>query len=286
MAKQSMIKKNNGNEVKEAMPLWASMLIERFDNYSCQMQRTISDTLERFFGEIQSIKETQNLIIERLSEIEKKVNDSHYSASSQKSLLYSSMVKIKNDSQKIEEKSRMIAWIGIDELASEEETRRFDHEILREAIYTSGDDELKSEFDRGQITSRRYPVGKPRKPGARGRIIKITLPNQALRDSLLAHMRSGRQSLTQKYVHSFARRDYTEEELHLDRALRKEAGQLNAQAGKLLYIVRDFDIIKLKAPRDLPHRSVTPVNSHSSDFDRTSKTSNLSQRVTDSTRPL
>ncbi|KIH52402.1 hypothetical protein ANCDUO_17497 [Ancylostoma duodenale] len=67
-------------------------------------------------------------------------------------------------------------------------------------------------------------------------------------------MRSGRQSLTQQFVHSYARRDYTAEELSLDRMLRKEAGDLNAREGKLLYIVRDFDIVKLSAPRDLPRR--------------------------------
>lgn len=60
-------------------------------------------------------------------------------------------------------------------------------------------------------------------------------------------MRSGRQSLTENFVHSFARKGYTEEDLHLDRALRREAGQLNAHAGKILYVACDFEIIKLNA---------------------------------------
>lgn len=179
------------------------------------------------------------------------------------------MVKLRNDNQKLEEKARMIAWIGIGEQANEEATNRFDQEILKEVIHTSGDDDLRREFEQGQITLRRYPVGKPRSPGDRGRIIKISLPNQTLRDSLLAHVRNGRQSLTKKFVHSFARRDYTEEEIKLDRSLRKEAGSLNAQAGKLMYIVRDFDLIKLKVPRELPRRTIT--NSHSSRFNETSK---------------
>lgn len=40
----------------------------------------------------------------------------------------------------------------------------------------------------------------------------------------------------------------------MDRALRKEAGNLNAKEGRLAYIVCDFDIVKLKYPRDLPRR--------------------------------
>ncbi|EYC00245.1 hypothetical protein Y032_0117g691 [Ancylostoma ceylanicum] len=70
-------------------------------------------------------------------------------------------------------------------------------------------------------------------------------------------MRTGRQSLTQHFIHFFVRRDYTPEELALDRSLRKQAGDLNAQAGKLLYVVRDFEIFKLKAPCDLPRRTMT-----------------------------
>ncbi|VDL72039.1 unnamed protein product [Nippostrongylus brasiliensis] len=42
---------------------------------------------------------------------------------------------------------------------------------------------------------------------------------------LRSHMRTGRQGLTQQFVHSFARCDYTSKELRLDRRLRKEAGE-------------------------------------------------------------
>ncbi|VDL85522.1 unnamed protein product [Nippostrongylus brasiliensis] len=165
------------------------------------------------------------------------------------------MVKVRTDSEKIDEKQRMITWLGIDEMSNEELTRRFDKEILKEAVVTSGNEELIREFECGRITSHRHPPGKPRQAGTRGRIIKISLPNKELRDSLLAHMRTGRQGLTSRFVHSFARRDYTVEELNLDRALRKEAGELNAREGRLAYVVRDFDIIKLKYPRDLPRRN-------------------------------
>ncbi|RCN35066.1 hypothetical protein ANCCAN_19097 [Ancylostoma caninum] len=76
------------------------------------------------------------------------------------------------------------------------------------------------------------------------------------------HMRSGRQSLTQRYVHSFARRDYTAQELQLDRALRKQAGDLNAREGKLNYVERDFEIVKLRNPRELPRRSLASPPPH------------------------
>lgn len=241
---------------EDAMPLWASKLIERFDVYSINMQSSITDVFERVFSEIQSIQNAQNAIVTRLEEIEAKL-DYLRSTSLDKSLLYSTMVKVKADSQRIDEKSMRIAWLGIDEQPNEELTRRFDREILKEVVQTSGDDQLIRELEQGRITSHRHPAGKPRKPGERGRIIKICLPNQALRDSLLDHMRSGRQSLTQRFVHSFARRDYTVEELSVDRALRREAGNLNAREGKLAYVVRDFNIVKLKVPRELPRRPLT-----------------------------
>ncbi|KAK6035607.1 hypothetical protein COOONC_26886 [Cooperia oncophora] len=68
------------------------------------------------------------------------------------------------------------------------------------------------------------PPERMKSANGRDRIIKIELPSQALRDKLLHHMRSGRQSLTRRFVHSYARRDYTSEELELDRTLRKQAG--------------------------------------------------------------
>ncbi|KIH67865.1 hypothetical protein ANCDUO_01801 [Ancylostoma duodenale] len=49
-------------------------------------------------------------------------------------------------------------------------------------------------------------------------------------------MRNGRLSLTKQYVHSYARKDYTREELEYDRSLRKKAGQLNHQEGMLKYV--------------------------------------------------
>ncbi|KIH68704.1 hypothetical protein ANCDUO_00960 [Ancylostoma duodenale] len=44
-------------------------------------------------------------------------------------------------------------------------------------------------------------------------------------------MKSGRQSMTQRFVHSYARTDYTREEINYDRILRRKAGQMNQQEG-------------------------------------------------------
>ncbi|RCN44067.1 hypothetical protein ANCCAN_09930 [Ancylostoma caninum] len=73
----------------------------------------------------------------------------------------------------------MRLWASIDEQEDEESTRRFDFEILKEAVYSSGDDWLIDEFNRRIIKSHRHAI---------------------------EHMRSGRQSLTQRYDHSFASR--------------------------------------------------------------------------------
>lgn len=63
--------------------------------------------------------------------------------------------------------------------------------------------------------------------------------------------------------------------MSVDRALRREAGDLNAREGKLAYVVRDFNIVKLKMPRELPRRPLTkdaPQSSSSSSSDGLSET--------------
>ncbi|KIH68738.1 hypothetical protein ANCDUO_00929 [Ancylostoma duodenale] len=244
----------NSDDVNQEMPTWASKLIERFDSYSVSIERSLSQAFDCVFRTISDLQETQNSILDLLSKLETKISLLNTFPSTQQSNLYAAMVKVRADSSKIDEKLKTIAWVGIDEKVDERSTCRFDREIVKEAVYTSGCDDLIREFEEGRISIHRHPDGRPR---GRGRMIKIPLSNQALRDSLLSHMKSGRQSLTQELMHSFARRDYTVEELSLDRSLRKQAGDLNAQAAKLLYVVRDFDIVKLKTPRDLPKRPLT-----------------------------
>ncbi|KAK6049635.1 hypothetical protein COOONC_12860, partial [Cooperia oncophora] len=160
------------------------------------------------------------------------------------SAVYSGLVDTK-----IVDKACRITWVGIDEKATEEATRAYDREAIKEVVETSGDKCLLEEFNHGRIEFCRHP--RTRVPGrlqsSRPRIIKVSLRNQELRDRLLQHMRSGRQSLTKDFVHSYARPDYTREEIEYDRALRRKAGIMNSQEGKLTYIVRDLAIHKLRA---------------------------------------
>ncbi|KHJ90408.1 hypothetical protein OESDEN_09750, partial [Oesophagostomum dentatum] len=218
MTRQSSKKTQEDNAQCDGMPLWASKLIE---------------------SGLVSFRQTQNMILTRLSKLEEKI-DSRSFTDDQQSLLHSTVIKIRADDEKINEKSEKITWVGIGEQATETSTRRFDHEIIKEAVYTSGDQELIQELEEGHITHQRFPPGKPRKPGQRGRIIKVTLLSQALRDRLLTHMRSSKQSLTKPFTHSYARRDYTIEELKLDRYLRKQAGDVSAQSDPCHYVISKY----------------------------------------------
>ncbi|EYC03568.1 hypothetical protein Y032_0093g2666 [Ancylostoma ceylanicum] len=281
MVRRATGRANNVENTTDEMPFWASKLIDSFNSYAGNIERSLSQTFERVFGYISDLQQKQNSILDRLSSLETKISAINTSPAVQQGCLYSAMVKIRADSSKIDEKLRTITWVGIDEKVDERSTCRFDREIVKEAVYTSGCEDLIREYEEGRITIRRHPSGSPRGPGKRGRIIKITLANQSFRDSLLSHLRSGRQSLTQQFVHSFARRDYTMEELTLDRSLRKQAGDLNAQAGKLVYVVRDFDIVKLKNPRELPRRQLTSYSSGTTvDKPRTHKPTALTQSTT------
>ncbi|KIH68463.1 hypothetical protein ANCDUO_01195 [Ancylostoma duodenale] len=152
---------------------------------------------------------------------------------------------VRADSQWIDEKRKMITWVGIDGQVDEDATRRFDHEILKKTITTLFENSMRVKS---------APLAIP--------VESHEAQAQGLRESLLAHMRNGRQNLAKHFVHSFSRRDYTPEELDLDRTLRKEAEDRNTRKRKLAYIVRDFDIyvVKLRTPRDLPRRSLPSSN--------------------------
>ncbi|RCN49911.1 hypothetical protein ANCCAN_03947 [Ancylostoma caninum] len=71
-------------------------------------------------------------------------------------------------------------------------------------------------------------------------------------------MRTGRQCQTRQYVHSCARPDYTREEIEYDRELREKAGIMNQTEGKLVHVVRNLAIHKLRVPQDLAYRY--PIN--------------------------
>ncbi|KIH67372.1 hypothetical protein ANCDUO_02296 [Ancylostoma duodenale] len=121
MVKRTGSKMTASNEEKGEMGAWASKLIERFDAYSSCMQRSLTDTFDRVFTKLNELLETQSSIISRSSDLEKKVS-SIPSPHSQQSLLYSTLVKVKADNLRIDEKLRMITWVGIDEQVDEDAT--------------------------------------------------------------------------------------------------------------------------------------------------------------------
>ncbi|VDO81592.1 unnamed protein product [Haemonchus placei] len=232
-------------------------MLEQFASSADRIEKALTSSLAKLTDGIEEVTRRQSEIISRLDALEERVTSLQNSSPLDQNLLYSTLVKVKADSDKIEGKLRRITWVGIGEQADEHSTKKFDQEALREVILSSGDDELIEEFSKGRITAHRHPPVKPRNQGGRDRIIKIELPSSAMKDRLLRHMKSGRQSLTRRFVHSYARRDYTVEELELDRSLRKQAGLANAKVGKLQYVVRDLQIHQLKNARQLSHRGST-----------------------------
>ncbi|KAK6012446.1 hypothetical protein OSTOST_22408, partial [Ostertagia ostertagi] len=216
-------KRNQSSDGDEQeLPLWALKLMEKYDSCADRLEKALLTSFAKIFDKIEEISSRQENILERLSELENSVLNLSKKDVNQNAL-YSTIVRVKADEKKIDDKLRRIAWIGLNEQKDDVATRRFDKEALKEVIETSGDKELMDEFEKGNITAHRHPAGQPRGISGRGRIIKINLPSQDLKDRLLRHMRSGRQSLTKQFVHSYARRDYTAEELELDRSLRKQA---------------------------------------------------------------
>lgn len=209
--------------------------------------------MDKLFEILVTIQQSQNNILNRIASIESKLETSRGEQQTcPHSAVYSALVKFKADKKVVDDKACQITWVGIGEKETDAETHAFDTAALKEVIVSSGEDDLMAELESGRVNIRRHPKVVNNRDKSRPRIIKIGLASQQLRDKLLFRMRSGRRSLTQCYVHSYARPDYTREEIEYDRALRIKAGKLNSQEGKLTYVVRDLAIHKLKFPRELP----------------------------------
>ncbi|XGW07566.1 hypothetical protein V3C99_010605 [Haemonchus contortus] len=241
----------------DAAPSWLQPILERWDEYF--------ERFDRVFELFIKMQESQSHILEKLNAIDQKLSARTDQSDNSRSALYSTLVKFKADSKIVDEKACRITWVGIGEQATEAATNAYDKEALKEVIVSSGDQELLNEFNSGRIVAHRYPKTKPVSKNPRPRIIKISLGSQRLRDRLLDHMRAGRLSLTKDFVHSYARTDYTKEELAYDRSLRQKAGIMNREEGKLSYVVRDLAIHKLRTPRDLPACNLVSHSSQSID---------------------
>lgn len=237
-------KKTSGVPALDEPPAWLQAILTRWDGFFTRF--------DKMFDLVLKMQETQITILSKLSALEERVAAAKQDPCPPNAALYSTLVKFQGDSKLVLAKSCGITWVGINEQIDEPSTHAFDQEALKEIIDSSADDDLIREFSSGQIEVHRHPKVKGK--GSRPRIIKIYLRNQELRDRLLRHMRNGRLSLTKQFVHSYARRDYTREELEYDRSLRQKAGEMNKQQGMLKF-VRDFAIHELRCPRALPHRS-------------------------------
>ncbi|EYC36973.1 hypothetical protein Y032_0839g2620 [Ancylostoma ceylanicum] len=196
-------KRNNSDEpVSQDLPLWATKLIDKYEQCANRIQEALSSSFEKVFAKISEIDTRQKSILERLAIVEAHISRISNTSAIDQNALYSAVVKVRADEGKIEEKLRRITWVEVGEQKDEVSTKKFDYQALKEVVKTSGDSELVREFSEGRITAHRFPRDQPRGANARGRIIKIELPSQTLKDRLLHHMKQGRQSLTKEFIHS------------------------------------------------------------------------------------
>ncbi|RCN25823.1 hypothetical protein ANCCAN_28462 [Ancylostoma caninum] len=245
--------KKTSNAQSDA-PAWVQAILERWDGFFTRF--------DKMFDLVLRMQETQSAVLTRLKTLEERVVTMNEQPPSSNAALYSILVKFHADARIVSSKSCGITWVGIGEQIDDAATHVFDQKALEEVVEASADSELIRELSTGQIDVHRHPKIRNVK-SSRPRIIKVYLRNQDLRDRLLHHIRNGRLSLTKQFVHSYARKDYTREELEYDRCLRKKAGQLNHQEGMLKYIVRDLSIHELRYPRELPSRTTFDVHSAS-----------------------
>ena len=169
-----------------------------------------------------------------------------------KAVAYAAVVQAKLDSSTIEEKSKNLVVLNLGELDSSGNPVKGDEMLVAEMIHSVGDPTLVKKLKEGKIKFRRHPTDRP--PTARGRPLKLFFESQGERDLVLQHVKRNKTALMKEHPHSFIRRDYTAQELAVDRDLRQRAGLLNAAEGHLRYLVRDFEICQLPKPRPLPPR--------------------------------
>ncbi|WKY05421.1 hypothetical protein Q1695_005991 [Nippostrongylus brasiliensis] len=166
-------------------PTWLKPSLERWNDYFLR--------LDKLFDVFLSIQKAQMAILDRISCIEFNLEAAdHGSSTQQHSAHYTALVKFKKDSKIVDDKASRITWVGVGEKASEEATRAFDVEAIKEVVTASGDSELVDEFDAGRIQCHRFPKVKDSINRRRPRIIKIACRSPEIRDKLLQHMRGDR----------------------------------------------------------------------------------------------
>ena len=161
----------------------------------------------------------------------------------------SSLTRVVFQQDSIRDKSTRAVLVGHPEDQDEEVTKRNDLLLIQNLLAKIDHPSLNMD----SITYHRHPA--ERKSVSHNRIIKIQLKDHAARDLFLSMARRVRGASLTGNPHAYFRRDFTSEELALDRELRQQAGRKNCEANSLIYIVRDLKIVKLSVPRVLPKRS-------------------------------
>ncbi|VDP10848.1 unnamed protein product [Heligmosomoides polygyrus] len=139
------------------LPIWAVKMMAKYDSCAGRLEKALVVSFEKILNKIEEITVRQGGILSRIDALEKSVSGlERAGAKLDQNTLYSTIVKVRADGMRIDEKMRRIAWIGIPEQGGEAKTKKFDTEALKEAIETSCDEELINEFAKGNITARRH----------------------------------------------------------------------------------------------------------------------------------
>jgi hypothetical protein len=257
---------SGGPGVEEYAREWALKMQEKFDSLLDEVKSMFNQKFDELnainqslLAEVASLK---SMISENKSVTNANGNTQSYASVTANGLkpaaLYSAMLKLKDDEPLIEQKAKNLIWIGVSEKEDDTATKQFDYEMVKEVIESNSNKMLTDELASGKIkVSRINAKNKSDNSKGKGRIprpVIVELQSKELRDKLLDLIRSKRCSLTKDMPHSYARRDYTVEEMIMDREKRQEAGKLNQDAGKLTWVVRNFELCKLRNPRDLPQK--------------------------------
>ncbi|KAK6044934.1 hypothetical protein COOONC_17562, partial [Cooperia oncophora] len=130
MARGGSQRKSSDQE--RELPQWATMMMDLYASCADRLEKALTTSLAKLADRIDEMNTRQNEILSRLAALEDSISGLQVSCSLDQKLLYSTIVKVKADGEKIDDKLKRITWIGIGEQGDETATRRFDMEALRE----------------------------------------------------------------------------------------------------------------------------------------------------------
>ena len=209
-----------------------------------EFRQEMRDERREFQATIVSLIEAQNSRIDQISN-----GQTNGRASFSLSEVTSNITRVVQNTATLADKATRAVLVGAAEQDDPAETLRSDTLLLSSIIQKMNDESFTME----SISFKRHPE---ERKGSSHRIIKIQFRNQSLRDAFLRRCQLIQGARMTGSPHAFFRRDYTSDELTLDREKRREAGMLNAECGELRWVVRDLRLFKLSNPRPLPPRSV------------------------------